>query len=242
MAASAKFDWHPMFEEWVVARHVASVIPDIFLLLCSPVFVVSNVLLVSSPPALTLAQVRFSVVCWHRGVLMLLRSHKPHLATRSNVWSAALYSGHTVSSPRPLLYATSSSALFWRNSDFDFIAFIRTIRLSRCNLFSWWIEFVYLYLFGNPASLLSRRATSKSEGHLRTRIIRHYTHTRHSRKTKVLLDSSWYIRLSVQGLRVWLNFVNGRAEWWVGTEASRSYYLFLIQCLSRLYYWPRTLT
>lgn len=56
MAFAAKNDWHSVFEEWVLITLLYHWI-HLMLTFFSPVFVVSNVLLVASPPALTLAQV-----------------------------------------------------------------------------------------------------------------------------------------------------------------------------------------
>jgi len=54
----AKYDWHEVFAEYVSSLAASSGRADTRSLSRSPVFVVSNVLLISSPPALTLAQVR----------------------------------------------------------------------------------------------------------------------------------------------------------------------------------------
>ena len=91
-----KSDWHEVFDEYV-SRSSAHPFPndDPRSLSSSPVFVVSNVLLVSSPPALTLAQVRQSSLFLvdHLGPLGS-RSPKLPREMPSNALSARQSSGH----------------------------------------------------------------------------------------------------------------------------------------------------
>lgn len=54
MAVGARYDFPQVFDEYVLLRIVRSILLTSYL---SPVFIVSNILLISSPPALTLAQV-----------------------------------------------------------------------------------------------------------------------------------------------------------------------------------------
>lgn len=64
----------------------------------SPVFVVSNVLLIASPPALTLAQVGVLVPVPSSQIIInfVFRSRKLPQVMRLNVSSVGLFSGHTV--------------------------------------------------------------------------------------------------------------------------------------------------
>ena len=96
MALSTRFNLQEVFDEYVfVSIAYAHDTDDI---LFSPVFVVSNVLLIASPPALTLAQVSLASI---RRAYMLTslprRSPKPRPAMPSSASSVARSSGHTAS-------------------------------------------------------------------------------------------------------------------------------------------------
>lgn len=69
MVLFTKFDVHRVFDEYV-SLVLCSVWELMFLFFPSPVFVVANVLLISSPPALTLAQVCV-IFAWGPRILIL---------------------------------------------------------------------------------------------------------------------------------------------------------------------------
>lgn len=99
MALSTTYDWQAVFEEWVFVWLLEwNLDTNEAIVRFSPVFVVANVLLISSPPALTLAQVcpklNIHLLALYSHTIVIIRSHRqPHLVTHSSVSSHVLSSG-----------------------------------------------------------------------------------------------------------------------------------------------------